>query len=123
MTERLTAACTKARVKEDKTALLKAIADAKALESGDYTPESFALVKDALAIAEAILENELSTREEIDEATAVLAAAMENLVKKSGTAEPGADTPTGDAGLPLGLALLGLLSGAALFLSKKRKGQ
>ena len=53
---------------------------------------------------------------------------MKNLVKKSETSEPGddpsgngSDTPTGDAGLPLGVALLGLLSGAAFLLSKKCK--
>ena len=89
----LNAALFNLRKKADKENLAAVIAKAEALSPKDYTPESFADVTQALSIAAAMMDdNTLSEKDQakVDAAEAVLAAAIENLVKAS-TDTP--DTP------------------------------
>ena len=63
----------------DTTALQSAVDSAKALDAGDYTEGSYADVKEALDVAEAMLADPTS-QEEVNAAAAALQSAVENLV-------------------------------------------
>ena len=67
----------------DKTALQAAIAQAEALDSSKYTSESYAAVTAALATARLVNANPFAKQERVDEVTAALLTAMENLVEKT----------------------------------------
>ena len=119
----------------DKTALKELIDMANSLDSADYTAESFAVMKSALASAQAVYDNEQATEAEVKEAETALQSAVEALVKVEDPGrEPGTggtsdtagsnnktnSTPkTGDAAsmavvIPVLLAALAVVSAAAL---------
>lgn len=68
-------------VKADKTALKKAIADAKGKNSADYTPESWSAVAAALKTAEAVDADENASQTAVDNAAADLKSAVAALVE------------------------------------------
>ncbi len=68
--------------KVDKSALQQAISEADALDSNDYTNESYAEFVEALNSAKATLANENATQEEVNAQVNALAKAKENLVLK-----------------------------------------
>ena len=137
-TKDLNAAILALRRAANKENLAAVIAKAEALNAADYTPESFEAVTLALGTANAMMaDNTLSEKDQarVDAAEAVLAAAIENLVKAS-TDTPGNpdvpdnpdtpddpkgnNTPTSDTTPLLGLGLLTLFGGAALILCRKK---
>ena len=140
-TKDLNAAIFALRRAANKENLAAVIKKAEALSPKDYTPESFEDVTRALGVANAMMaDGSLSEDDQaqVDAAAAVLAAAVENLVKASGGTpgnpdEPdnpdtpggpkGDNTQTGDASPLLGLSVLTLCCGAALVLCRKRKSR
>lgn len=68
-----------------KDALDAAIAAASALEAGDYTPDSFALLTEALDAATAVSASVFATQAEVDAATQALTAAQAALVAVDGS--------------------------------------
>ena len=66
----------------DKTALNEAIAEAKALTETNYTADSWAALKTALAMAESVAADANATWDEIDGALSDLNTASENLVPR-----------------------------------------
>ena len=85
---------------KDTSALTKAIKKAKALDENKYTAESYAVVQEALAEAQAVLADKKSTQQDVDEAAAALNAAMDALVESdNGETEP--DEPQ-NPGNPVG---------------------
>ncbi len=86
----------------DKTALNKAIADAKALVEADYTPESWAANKTAidtaLAAAKTVAANEDATQAAVDAAKAALDAALAKLVKVKPDEPEGPKAPASGTG-------------------------
>lgn len=100
----------------DTTELEKAIKKAEGLNSKDYTDESFAAVKEALANAKAVLADKGATQKEVDAAAKALNDAMNALVLV---------TPdTGDnsnVGLMVGLMLASAAGIVALAAAGKRK--
>lgn len=119
----------------DKTGLKALIDMAGGLDEDDYTAESFAVMKSALASAQAVYEDEKATEAEVKEAEANLQSTVNALVKAgtsgetSGTDEEGKipdSTPkTGDYASPAGIAavMIGTLAmiGMTLVLYRKRK--
>lgn len=69
----------------DKAALEKAVADAKAMDTGKYTEESVAVLKDAIAKGEEVLANERATQDEVDAAVKAINDAIKGLKENSGT--------------------------------------
>ncbi len=86
----------------DKTALNKAIADAKALVEADYTPESWATAKPAIdaavEAAEAVAANENATQAQVTTATNAITAAMAGLEKVKPDEPEGPKAPTTNNG-------------------------
>ena len=76
-----------------KDALDAAIKDAEALNSTDYTEDSWAELQEALSAAKETLADEDATQDDVDDALDALTAAVNALVKK-GTDEPEPDQPT-----------------------------
>jgi putative cell wall-binding protein/lambda repressor-like predicted transcriptional regulator len=68
----------------DKTQLDALIAEAEQLKSGDYTEESWAGFTEALQTARTVSAKEDATQTEVDNATAALSAAKEQLVMLGG---------------------------------------
>lgn len=62
--------------------LKAAISSAEAMNSDDYTAESFAKLQEALAAARKVLDDTSATQDEIDAAQSALESAMQGLVKK-----------------------------------------
>lgn len=88
------------KILKDTSALTKAIKKAKALDENKYTAESYAVVQEALAEAQAVLADKKSTQQDVDEAAAALNAAMDALVESdNGETEP--DEPQ-NPGNPVG---------------------
>ena len=88
------------KILKDTSALTKAIKKAKALDENKYTAESYAVVQEALAEAQAVLADKQSTQQDVDEAAATLNAAMDALVESdNGETEP--DEPQ-NPGNPVG---------------------
>ena len=76
----------------DKTELKTLIDMANGLNEADYTAESFAVMKSALASAQAVYENEQAAEAEVKEAEADLRSAVDALVKSDISEEtPGTD--------------------------------
>ena len=76
----------------DKTELKTLIDMANGLNEADYTAESFAVMKSALASAQAVYENEQAAEAEVKEAEADLRSAVDALVKSDIFEEtPGTD--------------------------------
>lgn len=69
----------------DKTALVNAIDQAKALNENDYTPNSYVDFKDALTNAETVNKEYRATVDEIQSAINTLESAKANLVKRANT--------------------------------------
>jgi hypothetical protein len=67
----------------DKTALNEAIAEAKALTETNYTADSWAALKTALAKAETVAADADATRDEVEEAVYALTTALEALVERT----------------------------------------
>ena len=65
----------------DKSNLTQAVEEAKKLNKDDYTEESWAKFAEALANAEAVLADENATQADVDNATKLLQAAKDALVK------------------------------------------
>ena len=122
------------------------IAQVKAKDLGGYTDESVRAVRDALAAAEKVSADPDATQAEIDAALASLNAAVDGLKAKGDGGKPGAgdgDKPgdggkpgkgdetkpdTGEKGglsatgagiVPIAVAALTLMAGAALALAKR----
>ena len=118
MTDRLTAKAAAARVKEDKTALLRDIQKASAYKASDYTPESFGVLTQALVKAKLVAIDDNATAEDIKKAQADIKSAVDGLVKKSAG---GSDTPTGDGNAMPGLLITALGAAMVLVFAKKKK--
>jgi len=65
-----------------KEELNKAVDEAKKVEQGNYTDESFKALQDAIAEAEALAKDENATKEQLDAAAAKIAAAQAALEEK-----------------------------------------
>jgi len=65
-----------------KEELNKAVDEAKKVEQGNYTDESFKALQDAIAEAEALAKDENATKEQLDAAAAKVAAAQAALEEK-----------------------------------------
>lgn len=61
----------------DRSALTKAIADAQAIEQGNKTNEAYAALKDAIAAAQAVADDENATQEQVNASVDALAKAVE----------------------------------------------
>ncbi|MGG7213250.1 immunoglobulin-like domain-containing protein [Clostridium nigeriense] len=72
----------------NKEALINLINSAKAIDSSKYTKESFEVLKEALALAEEVLNNEEATEEEVHNAEDILNEAISNL-KEDDSNNPG----------------------------------
>jgi hypothetical protein len=116
---RLLQAAFKLAYKADKTSLMDAVANAKAIDMSLYTEESLAGFRTALEKAEALLNNGNLTEDDqltISDAIAALKKAQSNLVKKAEE-----QVKTGDTNNMTVFIWLMLVSGIALcFLKKKR---
>lgn len=66
----------------DKTALDKAIKEAKAIENNNYTDKSWAALQDAIVKAEAVFKNSKATQAEVNAQVTALEKAVEGLVQK-----------------------------------------
>lgn len=66
----------------DLTSLMDKITEAKEIEQGNYTDESFAALQEAITVAEEAL-NTVKTQEELEEAVSALQEAIDALVDKS----------------------------------------
>lgn len=77
----------------DTTELEKAILEAEGLDGADYTEESFAVLEDALAAAEEVLEDGTATQKQIDVATKTLRDAINALELKPEETEPEGTEP------------------------------
>lgn len=62
-----------------------AISSAEGMNADDYTADSYAKLKEALANAKKVMENSAATQEQIDAARSALESAMQGLVKKEET--------------------------------------
>lgn len=71
----------KARVKEDKEVLLSAIQKAALYSEEDYTPETYAVLKTALAAARNVAADDNATKEQIGQAAAAVEQAVAGLSK------------------------------------------
>ncbi|WP_027292188.1 glycoside hydrolase family 97 N-terminal domain-containing protein [Robinsoniella sp. KNHs210] len=71
---------TQAQEEVDKTALNKAIATAEALKEADYTSESWKVLASAVKAAKDAAADEKATQQEVNDATAAIAEALEALV-------------------------------------------
>ena len=84
----------------DKTKLFEAYVKAAALDEGDYTKESWeeSNIEAVMANAEAILQAQDATAQQVEDAANALNAAMDILVKveNPGGDEPGGNEPGGD---------------------------
>ena len=88
------------KILKDTSALTKAIKKAKALDENKYTAESYAVVQEALAEAQAVLADKQSTQQDVDEAAAALNAAMDALVESdNGETEPDEPQKPGNSGI------------------------
>lgn len=72
--------------------LKSAISTAEGIHEDDYTAESYAKLKEALAAAQKVMDNASASQEDIDAARSALEAAIQGLVKKEET--PEVDTST-----------------------------
>ena len=75
-----------ASVDTDKTALNEAIASAQALESTNYTSNSWSVLQSALQSAQTVADDEEATQTEIDDAASALNTAMDSLQSKASEA-------------------------------------
>ncbi len=125
------------RLKADKSILQQVIAEANGKNANAYTAESYAVLQVAVNEANAIMENENATQDEVDTAVTNVQTAMDNLVAVDGTS---AETPTenvaqtgqesttsktnaaktGDFAPIAGLAAIAFASGMLLFTRRKR---
>ena len=131
--------------KVSKDELNAVIAQVKAKDLGGYTDESVRAVRDALAAAEKVAVDPDATQAEIDAALASLNAAVDGLKAKDDGDKPGAGDgkpddggkpgkgdetkpDTGEKGglsatgagiVPIAVAALTLMAGAALALAKR----
>ncbi len=69
----------------DRSALLQKIGEAKAIEQGNYTDESYQALQDAIAAAQQVFWNPNSTQAEIDAQIVALDNAIDALEEKSST--------------------------------------
>lgn len=69
--------------KADLSGLQKAMEDAAKYVEGTYTPESFQILKDALAAAQSVIDNKASTQEQVDTAQRNLEEAIDGLAKRA----------------------------------------
>lgn len=120
----------------DKTDLEDQINQARAVLQEDYTAESYQALQDALAQAQAVMENEDATQEAVAAACLALEQAMKSLVPVE---EPSPETPaeeepsdeeqtpstefphTGAAGYLVSFGALALVSVAVIVSIRKRK--
>lgn len=123
--------------KVSKDELNAVIAQVKAKDLGGYTDESVRAVRDALAAAEKVSADPDATQAEIDAALASLNAAVDGLKAKDDgdkpdpgkpgkgdetkpdTGEKGGLSATGAGIVPIAVAALTLMAGAALALAKR----
>ena len=66
----------------DKTELAQAVTAAGALKEEDYTPESYAALKEALEAAKAVIDRDDATQDEVDASAEALCDAVEALKEK-----------------------------------------
>lgn len=64
----------------DKTALLAALSDAAALDEGDYTPESWAVLDGAVTAGQLVYDDPDATQQQVDDATSAISTAIAALV-------------------------------------------
>lgn len=129
MTDALTAANMKARLKADKSGLENIINEALSIDLSQYTSSSATGLTNALANANKIMENEEVTQDEVDLAIATVKKAMDSLVKDAGNSgTPGGSgntsggTNTGDTTNTNGLlALMSLAAIAILGVARKKE--
>lgn len=79
----------------NKSTLKSVLAQARAIDLNGYTDDSAEAVRNAIAAAEAVIENESATQKEVDQAAANLLRAVAGLVIKTATA-PGGHDGSGD---------------------------
>lgn len=110
----------------DKSALEKAVADAKAIDTMDYTEKSVAALNEALKAAEAVLADEKADQAAVSDVMAALGIAVNGLEKvadKPTDPEKPTDPKTGDTASPMlwfGLLLgIAALAGAALICRRR----
>lgn len=80
------------KIPVDKTALKKATLAAQGLKAENYTEDSYAALQDALAVAQAVLENEDATQAQVDEALRVLNEALAALELAEGSGDAPVNT-------------------------------
>lgn len=117
---------------------LQAAVDAlKGLDENRYTADSWAVFKNALDAAQAVLDKEGASDQEYTDALAALDAAYRGLIEKEtpvGPSKPGSGSAggsstdgdkavqTGDAAVPAGLlAVLAVSGGAVVVLARRKK--
>lgn len=116
----------------DKTQLNSAIESAKALKRGDYTKDSYEVLKAALVKAEAVFQNSEATQAVVDEATTQLLVAIDKLVKKelpvldsqeneSQKAEPPATGDNNNLGVLFLVAFLAVMGISVVIDNKRRR--
>ena len=114
----------------DYTALDALLAEVKALKEADYTAETWKVLADAIAAAEALKANTATTAAEVDAATSTLTAAKNALAKVSVETDPPATEPVANATEPkdeggcggtiaLGATVVVAILGTAIVLKKK----
>ena len=69
----------------DRTGLDKAVRDAEAFREEDWTPESFAVLKEAVAEAKRIQDDEDASQEQVDAAESAVIRAVDGLQPKGGS--------------------------------------
>ena len=85
----------------DKSALREAVEKAISLKQSNYTTASWAVLVKALAYAQNVLFDDYATQEEIDEATAALLGAIEDLTYRQVVVQTGGEVVTAKAFNPL----------------------
>ncbi|MBR2889228.1 MAG: S8 family serine peptidase [Oscillospiraceae bacterium] len=93
------------------------IQEAEGKDEAMYTPATYAAMEEALADAKAVLADPDHTQEEIDDAAAALAAAIDGLVKKSTNPDTGDSFPAA----VFGLLALGSLAGLMVLTAMNKK--
>ena len=115
----------------DYTALDALLAEVKALKEADYTAETWTVLADAIAAAEALKANTATTADDVAAAVTALAAAKDALAKAEVPTEQPTEKPTeqptepagkeGGCGgtIALGATVVVAILGTAIVLKKK----
>lgn len=105
----------------DKSALEKAIADAKAKKKAEYTKKSWSAMEAALKVAQQVLADQDATQDEVDAAADALTKAIKALVPTTGkNPETGDDAQPALVAAIAAIALVGI--GALVVMKNKKKG-